>query len=40
MRILVFGGIGFVGLNIVAALLARGHAVTVFDRVGLPADAR
>src|SRR5438034_3420614 len=40
MRILVFGGTGFVGLNIVAALLARGHAVTVFDRAGLPLAAR
>src|SRR6187200_319068 len=40
MRILVFGGTGFVGLNIAAALLARGHAVTLFDRAGLPADAR
>ena len=40
MRILVFGGTGFVGLNIAAALLARGHAVTVFDRAGLPPDAR
>jgi len=28
MRILVFGGTGFVGLNIAQALLARGHAVT------------
>jgi UDP-glucose 4-epimerase len=36
MRILVFGGTGFVGLNIAAALLARGHAVTLFDRAGLP----
>src|SRR5258705_13987662 len=40
MRILVFGGAGFVGLNIAAALLARGHAVTLFDRAGLPPDAR
>ena len=40
MRILVFGGAGFVGLNIAAALLACGHAVTLFDRVGLPPDAR
>jgi UDP-glucose 4-epimerase len=40
MRILVFGGTGFVGLNIAAALLARGHAVTVFDRAGLPPEAR
>jgi len=28
MRILVFGGTGFVGLNIAAVLLVRGHAVT------------
>src|SRR4029453_12114706 len=40
MRILVFGGTGFVGLNIAAALLARGHAVTLFDRAGLPPGAR
>src|SRR5207245_10997404 len=40
MRILVFGGTGFVGLNIAAALLSRGHAVTLFDRAGLPPDAR
>lgn len=40
MRILVFGGAGFVGLNIVAALLARGHAVTIFDRAGLPSAAQ
>src|SRR5438552_3199077 len=40
MRILVFGGTGFVGLNIAAALVARGHAVTVFDRAGLPPAAR
>ena len=39
MRILVFGGTGFVGLNIAATLLARGHAVTLFDRAGLPSDA-
>ena len=39
MRILVFGGAGFVGLNIAAALLSRGHAVTLFDRAGLPSDA-
>ena len=39
MRVLVFGGAGFVGLNIAAALLARGHAVTLFDRAGLPSDA-
>lgn len=39
MRVLIFGGAGFVGLNIAAALLARGHAVTLFDRAGLPRDA-
>ncbi|MGB6400479.1 MAG: NAD-dependent epimerase/dehydratase family protein [Bradyrhizobium sp.] len=32
MKILVFGGTGFVGLNIAAALLVRGHTVTLFDR--------
>jgi UDP-glucose 4-epimerase len=40
MRILVFGGTGFVGLNIAAALLVRGHAVTLFDRAGLPPEAQ
>ena len=40
MRILVFGGTGFVGLNIAAALLARDHVVTLFDRVGLPSAAK
>jgi UDP-glucose 4-epimerase len=39
MRILIFGGTGFVGLNIAASLLARGHAVTLFDRAGLPPSA-
>ena len=39
MRILVFGGTGFVGLNIASALLSRGHAVTLFDRAGLPPGA-
>lgn len=40
MRVLVFGGAGFVGLNIAAALLARGHAVTLFDRADLSPGAR
>jgi UDP-glucose 4-epimerase len=40
MKILVFGGTGFVGLNIAEALLSRGHAVTLFDRAGLPAAAQ
>lgn len=40
MKILVFGGAGFIGLNIAAALLARGHRVTLFDRAGLSAAAQ
>ncbi len=36
MKILIFGGSGFVGINIAAALLARGHEVTLFDRAALP----
>ena len=36
MDILIFGGTGFVGINIASALLARGHAVTLFDRGSLP----
>lgn len=39
MRILVFGGTGFVGLNIAAVMLAHGHAVTLFDRTGFPPAA-
>jgi UDP-glucose 4-epimerase len=39
MRILIFGGTGFVGLNIASALLGRGHTVALFDRVGLPPAA-
>jgi UDP-glucose 4-epimerase len=39
MRILIFGGTGFVGLNIAASLLARGHTVTLFDRAALPPAA-
>ncbi len=39
MRILIFGGTGFVGVNIASALLARGHHVTLFDRLPLPRAA-
>ncbi len=40
MKILIFGGTGFVGINIAAELLARGHGVTLFDRAVLPRAAR
>ncbi len=40
MKILIFGGTGFVGINIAASLLARGHGVTLFDRTNLPSGAR
>jgi UDP-glucose 4-epimerase len=40
LNILIFGGAGFVGINIASALLARGHAVTLFDRIGLPRAAQ
>jgi nucleoside-diphosphate-sugar epimerase len=40
MNILLVGGTGFVGLNIAEALLARGHAVTLFDRAAPPPAAR
>ncbi|MGZ5873173.1 MAG: NAD-dependent epimerase/dehydratase family protein [Bradyrhizobium sp.] len=40
MKILIFGGTGFVGINIAAALLARGHGVTLFDRTELPRAAQ
>jgi UDP-glucose 4-epimerase len=39
LKILIFGGTGFVGINIASALLARGHAVTLFDRGALPRAA-
>jgi UDP-glucose 4-epimerase len=40
MNVLIFGGTGFVGLNIADALLSRSHAVTLFDRAGLPGAAQ
>ncbi|MBW7969683.1 NAD(P)-dependent oxidoreductase [Bradyrhizobium sp. BR 10289] len=40
MKILIFGGAGFVGLNVAEALLARGHDVTLHDRAELPPLAR
>jgi UDP-glucose 4-epimerase len=39
LKILIFGGTGFVGINIAAELLARGHRVTLFDRAALPRAA-
>jgi UDP-glucose 4-epimerase len=39
MKIVIFGGTGFVGLNVAEALLARGHDVTLYDRKQLPAGA-
>jgi UDP-glucose 4-epimerase len=39
LNILIFGGTGFVGINIASAMLERGHTVTLFDRGALPAAA-
>ena len=39
MNILIFGGTGFVGINIAASLLGRGCNVTLFDRGALPPAA-
>jgi UDP-glucose 4-epimerase len=36
VHILIFGGAGFVGLNIAATSLRAGHRVTLFDRASLP----
>jgi UDP-glucose 4-epimerase len=40
LKVLIFGGAGFVGLNIATALLAGGHKVTLFDRSELPRAAQ
>ena len=40
MHVLIFGGAGFVGLNIAQALLERGYAVTLFDCAELPQAAQ
>ncbi|WP_158668534.1 NAD-dependent epimerase/dehydratase family protein [Bradyrhizobium guangdongense] len=39
MKIVIFGGTGFVGLNLAEVLLTRGHEVTLYDRKQLPAGA-
>ena len=40
MKIVIFGGTGFVGLNLAEVLLARGHDVTLYDRAQLPPGAQ
>jgi len=40
MRVVIFGGTGFVGLNLAGTLLARGHHVTLYDRKQLPETAQ
>src|SRR3954468_18739987 len=35
MHVLIFGGAGFVGLNVAQGLLERGHVVTIFDAAPL-----
>lgn len=39
MHVLIFGGTGFVGLNIAEKLLESGHRVTLLDRAPMPAAA-
>ncbi|KRR21251.1 NAD-dependent epimerase/dehydratase family protein [Bradyrhizobium retamae] len=39
MRVVIFGGTGFVGVNLAGTLLARGHQVTLYDRKQLPVAA-
>ncbi len=36
MKVLIFGGAGFVGLNIAEAMLGAGHDVVAFDRAPVP----
>src|SRR5688500_7444934 len=37
MKVVIFGGTGFVGLNLAGTLLSRGHHITLYDRTQLPA---
>src|SRR5437588_463138 len=36
LRLLITGGAGFIGSNLAAHYLARGHSVTVFDNLSRP----
>ena len=36
MNILIFGGIGFIGVNIILEALSRGHKLTAFDNLQRP----
>jgi UDP-glucose 4-epimerase len=40
MNVTIFGGAGFVGLNVARALLDRGQAVTLFDHAEMAPSAR
>jgi UDP-glucose 4-epimerase len=40
VKVVIFGGTGFVGVNLASSLLARGYQVTLFDREQLAAAAR
>ena len=40
MKIIIFGGTGFVGLNVAEVLLARGHEVMLYDRAPLSPSAQ
>lgn len=40
MKIVIFGGTGFVGLNLAEVLLTRGHHVTLYDRAEPPPSVR
>ncbi|PZN99904.1 MAG: NAD(P)-dependent oxidoreductase [Hyphomicrobiales bacterium] len=40
MKVLIFGGAGFVGLNLAEAMLAAGHDAVAFDRAPIPDAAR
>ena len=39
MSTLIFGGTGFVGLNLVEDLLTKGEHVIIFDKGSMPDDA-